>query len=168
MPVRGPAAGGGRAGGWRLWSLLPLLLLPLLPEEAWPAAIRDEVALAWALLPALWTAGFAWAFARTLRPGREPLIARYTRFDPRRDPAECAGYARGLTLFWAVALGLVSVVEFLALWAGFDLGLWPEAAILALFLGEHVVRSIRFPSGGIAWPTQTLAAILRAERAHHG
>jgi hypothetical protein len=44
----------------------------------------------------------------------------------------------------------------------------PDALLLGLFLGEHVVRSLYFPAGGIAWPLQTLRAIVRAERARHG
>jgi hypothetical protein len=160
--------GAGKALGWRLWATLPFLLLPFVPRDLWPDGVGAVLERIWVLLPAFWTAGFAWAFARTLRPGQEPLIARYIRFDDRRDPAECAGYARGLTLFWAVVLALFAVVEVAAPLAGIDPGLWPEAAMLVLFLGEHVVRSLLFPAGGIAWPTQTLGAILRAERARHG
>lgn len=167
MSVPGPA-GAGRWGGWRVWSAMPLLVLPFVPEEAWPAGLGPWVGLFWELLPAVWTGGLAWGFARTLRPGREPLISRYARFGGRHDPVETAGYGRGLTLFWALVLGLVAVVELAALAMRVDLRLWPEAAMLALFLGEHVVRSVRFPSGGIAWPTQTLVAIIRAERERHG
>jgi hypothetical protein len=158
----------GRRALWRVAAMLPFLIIWMVPEEAWPGGSGSVVALLWALLPALACIGFAWGFARTLRPGQEPLIARYIRFDERRNPAECAGYARGLTWFWAVVLGLVAVVELAALLRGVELGLAPDMLLLALFLGEHVVRSVMFPSGGIAWPTQTLGAILRAERARHG
>jgi uncharacterized membrane protein len=167
-----PVAGRSRleAGGRWLWRLsaLPLLVLWLVPQEAWPSRLGGAVELFWALLPGLTCAGLAFGFARSLRRGQEPLIARYIRFDERRDPVECAGYARGLTWFWAVVLAVVAVVELGAVARGVDLGMVPDALLLGLFLGEHVVRSLYFPAGGIAWPLQTLRAIVRAERARHG
>ncbi|HEY8609840.1 MAG TPA: hypothetical protein VIL69_00955 [Roseomonas sp.] len=165
-----PGSGGmaRRRALWRLLAVLPLLAIGALPEAAWPAGMGHAVGLLWELLPALFSAGFAWGFARTLLPGREPLIARYIRFDETRDDEQCAGYARGLTLFWAVALGVAAVAEAASVARGIELGYAPDAVLLALFLGEHAVRSLRFPSGGIAWPSQTLRAVIRAERARHG
>ena len=157
-----------RAAAWRLAAGVALLALWALPEAALPAGALalEERVTAW--LAPLAYAAFAWGFARTLAPGQEPLIARYSRFDERRDAAECAGYARGLTLFWAAALALTALGSAAALLAGQDPGWVPDLILLALFLGEHAVRSLRFPAGGIAWPDQTLRAILRAERARHG
>jgi hypothetical protein len=153
---------------WRVGVPLALLALWLLPELGWPPGIEDVARRFDALWPVLAYGGLAWAFLRTLRPGQEPLIARYIRFDPRRDAAACAGYARGLTWFWGVVLGLTMLAEVAAAIAGVDLGWGPDAVLLALFLAEHAVRSLRFPADGIAWPTQTLGAIIRAERAKHG
>ena len=150
-------------------ALALLLLLPwALPASAWPFGFGEWVGKGAAIFPALADAGIAWAFARTLRPGALPLIAEYIRFDERRDPVACAGYARGLTLFWAVTMAVLAAVELAAVLLGVDLGWAPEGTLLALFLGEHVVRSLRFPEGGIAWPAQTFRAILRAEVARHG
>jgi len=168
MPLPGRFRGPIRGGAWQLALGLPLLLAWALPEGVLPdgaGAVRDA-ALAW-LRPAAYAA-FAWTFARTLRPGQEPLIARYIRFDPRRNLAECAGYARGLTAFWAAVLALAAAGTAAALALGRDPGLLPDLLFLLLFLAEHAVRSLRFPAGGIAWPTQTLGAIVRAERARHG
>ncbi|WP_458094977.1 hypothetical protein [Roseomonas sp. WA12] len=158
------------SGGLAMWRPVlggVLLLVWAVPEAAWPAGLGRAIAAFWALMPAAVSAGMAWSFARTLRAGQEPLIARYTRFDETRDSQECAGYARGLTLFWAVVLGMAAVLELGCFAAGVEPGWVPDLVLLGLFLGEHAVRSLRFPAGGIAWPTQTLRAIIRAERAGH-
>ena len=152
---------------WRPVLGAVLLLAWAVPEASWPPGLGWAIGALWAVLPALVSAGLAWSFARTLRAGHEPLIARYIRFDETRDIRECAGYARGLTLFWALALGLAAAAQAVCLAAGISPGLVPDAVLLALFLGEHAVRSLRFPAGGIAWPSQTLRAIIRAERAGH-
>ncbi|TPG53521.1 hypothetical protein EAH89_16250 [Roseomonas nepalensis] len=152
-------------GAWLFRRLGPLAL----PGAAWLLFGHDAVLAVLPLVPALALAGFAWGFARTLRAEREPLIARYIRFDERRDDAECAGYARRLTGLWALALAAAALAQLVPL-AGGGAG-WhvvPPLLLLALFLGEHVVRSLRFPAGGIAWPDQTFRAILRSERARHG
>jgi hypothetical protein len=156
----------GRAG------LAALLLLFLGVEWAWPEAAGALALGLFGLLPAVACGLFSWGFGRTLRAGEEPLIARYIRFDDLRDPVECAGYARGLTVLWAVALGLAALLQLAPLLPGGPdrqgLAAATLAALLALFLGEHAVRSLRFPAGGIAWPSQTFRAMLRAERARHG
>ena len=165
-----PLSGGPLSGGLAVWRPVlggVLLLVWAVPEAAWPAGLGRAIGAFWALMPAAVSAGMAWGFARTLRAGREPLIARYIRFDEARDAEECAGYARGLTLFWAVVLGVAAVVELGCFAARVEPGWVPDGVLLALFLGEHAVRSLRFPAGGIAWPTQTLRAIIRAERAGH-
>ena len=105
-------------------------------------------------------------FAATLLPGREPLISRYTRFDFGHLPPDCAGYTRGLTLLWAVLLAGFAAAQAAAL-----SGLWRPSAVLgvevlvggALFLGEHLVRGLRFPHHGPA----TLRRTLRAVRLAH-
>ncbi len=107
-----------------------------------------------------------YGFAATLLPGREPLISRYTRCDFGHLPPDCAGYTRGLTVLWAVLLA-----GFAAAQAAILVGLWRPSAVLgvevlvggALFLGEHGVRSLRFPHHGPA----TLRRTLRAVRLAH-
>jgi hypothetical protein len=39
--------------------------------------------------------------------------------------------------------------------------------MIALFLGEHPVRSLRFPQFGIATPARTLRAVLAATLSRH-
>ncbi|MHB8680186.1 MAG: hypothetical protein ACYC7G_10665 [Rudaea sp.] len=108
-------------------------------------------------LPVLLTSFVAWLFARTLRAGRTPLIARaIAALDGPAwlaDPA-VAHYARRLTLLWATYLFLLaSGVAALALHAryGTTSGTWTQAAqrfcapgvplaIAALFIGEFALR----------------------------
>ena len=120
-----------------------------------------------AALPVLANLAGSWRFATTLRPGREPLITRYTRFDPGGCPAEVAGYSRRLTLIWAWFLGLFALAHAVVL-AGFGahaVVLAAEVALgLALFLGEHGVRNRRFPHHGRATPGRTLRAVRRAHQ----
>ena len=107
-------------------------------------------------------------FAATLLPGREPLISRYTRFDFGHLPPDCAGYTRGLTWLWAALLAGFAAAQAAALW-----GWWRPGAVLgaevavggALFLGEHVVRNLRFPHHGPATPRRTVRAVRLAHAA---
>lgn len=156
-------AGPPRTRPWRAAAALAL-----------PALFAAAPALAAWLFHAATTAGMVALsahFGLTLRPGREPLIARYTRFDFGHLPPECAAYARGLTAFWAGLLGLGAAVQALPL-AGVALPApapVPTVAMLALFLaiflGEHLVRGIRFPQHGPATPWRTCRAILSASAA---
>ncbi|WP_426955906.1 hypothetical protein [Muricoccus radiodurans] len=146
----------------------------LLIEWGWPDVADDAADALFAIVPAAACALAAWHFGSTLRPGREPLIVRYTRFDETRDPAEVASYARGLTGFWAGLLAASAVVHLLQLlpWAPDDgvMVFGSLGVLVVIFLAEHAVRSLRFRGSGIAWPTQTLRAMLRAElaeRARH-
>ncbi len=113
-------------------------------------------------LAALANAFLCWRFGATLLPGREPLITRYTRFDEGAVAQECLGYSRGLTVLWTVFLGGFATAH-----AAAFAGLWPTGTVLAaevlagaaLFLGEHPVRSRRFPHHGRATPLRTLRAV---------
>ncbi len=67
------------------------------------------------LVPPLFTAMIGWWFARSLRPGREPIIAKvvgalYARAGMPLSERH-RRYTRGLTLAWAVLLGLLTVVN---------------------------------------------------------
>ncbi len=109
-----------------------------------------------------------YGFAATLLPGREPLISRYTRFDFGHLPPDCAAYTRGLTLLWAVLLGGFAAAQAAAL-----AGHWRPSAVLgveaaaggALFLGEHLVRGLRFPHHGPATLRRTVRAVRLAHAA---
>jgi uncharacterized membrane protein len=122
-----------------------------------------------ALLPVLANLVVCWQFAATLRPGREPLITRYTRFDMGgRLPPELRGYTRALTALWALFLAGFAAAHALAL-AG-PLSHWPvllaEIGLgAALFLGEHTWRNLRYPQHGPATVMRTLRAVRLAREA---
>ncbi|MGH8214058.1 MAG: xanthomonadin biosynthesis protein [Rhodanobacteraceae bacterium] len=91
-----------------LWLALAALLLI-------PAAL-GRVQLALAGLPIAILGALAWLFARSL--GREPLIARCIRViesEQRLGLPGVAPYARGVTVYWAIVLGLQALV-LVAIW----------------------------------------------------
>lgn len=137
-----------------------LLAAVLAPDAALDAAERAP-----ALLPAIGFGTAAWWFARSLLPGREPLIVRWNRHDPRRDAAASAPYARALTRIWAVSLGAMTLASLAPLLPGGPgagaVALVNQALMALLFLGEHVIRAVVFRD--VTWPTDTLRAVLRAE-----
>lgn len=188
--LAGGAALAARLAGWtELALLLALLALGFALARQLPGAARwlalllcSGLAAAWPgigpeaaillppLLPSLGDLLLALHFGLTLGPGREALITRYTRADFGRLPPECLTYTRVLTGFWAL-LFLVLAPLHLALLLGLPpfprmgagLVMSSTAAVmLVLFLGEHAVRSLRFPQFGLATPARTLRAILRA------
>lgn len=87
------------ATGIAAWLLFAILMLA--------AALSGHLQLAFSALPILILAAVAALFARTLRSGREPLIARCIRVvesDQRLALPGVAGYARGVTIYWACVL----------------------------------------------------------------
>jgi uncharacterized membrane protein len=123
-----------------------------------------------ALLGALPLAGnllLAWHFGATLRPGREPLITRYTRAEQGFVAPGMAVYTRRLTWLWTMFFLAFATANLLTL-AGIGPAPGPSAVAnvalsLLLFLGEHPVRRALFPGVGPATPLSTLRAIWRAD-----
>jgi len=132
-----------------------------------------------AALPALIAALIGWIFARTLRAGRRPLIARMiAAMDGEgmlHDPG-IAHYARRLTGLWAAwqgALALIGVVLAVAAsccaaataWLPgprlFGAALLP-AAVIALLLGEFLLRPRLLPQAPRRTLPQFLHGLLRA------
>jgi hypothetical protein len=80
------------------------------------ALARSQYALTPLLLvPSVFTAMIGWWFARSLRPGREPLIAKvvgalYAQGGIPLTPRH-RSYTRQLTLAWALLLALMTVVN---------------------------------------------------------
>lgn len=77
------------------------------------AASSGHLQLAFSALPILILFALAALFARTLRTGREPLIARCIRViegDQRLALPGVARYARGVTLYWACVLALQAAI----------------------------------------------------------
>lgn len=70
--------------------------------------------LALMALPVVFLAAAAWLFARTLRRGGEPLVARFIRViegDARLALPGVRSYARGVTLFWACMLAAMACLS---------------------------------------------------------
>ncbi|HEV2621438.1 MAG TPA: xanthomonadin biosynthesis protein [Frateuria sp.] len=100
-----PALRAGRPGAWLAW-------LGLLGGLAWLAA-RGLAALALDAVPLLLNMLLAWLFGRTLRAGRQPLVAQFIEAiegAPRLAMPGIARYARLLTAFWAALLGVQALV----------------------------------------------------------
>lgn len=122
-----------------------------------------------AAVPVIGTLLLAWHFGRTLAPGQEPLIARYSRAEHGTLPPGVGRYAWWLTLAWAgFFLAFATVVAAGVAGAGPSPGRATAVmAVLsaALFLGEHALRARMFPALGPARPWRTLRAIWRVDAA---
>lgn len=95
-----PALSRGRMLAWLLW-------LALLGGIAWLAS-RGLATLALETVPVLVSGLIAWLFGRTLRGGRQPLVAQVIEAvegAPRLAQPGVARYARQLTWGWALLLG---------------------------------------------------------------
>jgi uncharacterized membrane protein len=122
------------------------LLCHVAGESENPPAAGFGIALPLAVNLAL-----CWLFGRTLAAGREPMIARFARLERGAElPADLARYARALTAAWsgfffamaAVSLGLALWGSVLA-WSLFT-NVINYALVALFFVGEYVVRRIRF------------------------
>lgn len=91
--------------GMAVWLVFAILMLC--------AALSGHLQLAFSALPIVILIAVATLFARTLQSGREPLIARCIRVvesEQRLALPGVAGYARGVTLYWACVLAAQAAV----------------------------------------------------------
>ena len=118
--------------------------------------------------PALISAYFLVLFGRTLLPGQEPLITRFSQvnFDGAVPPA-IARYTRQLTIVWTVLFAAMSV-ETIALGVFADLATWSwwanvinPAVALSFFFLEHAYRAVRYREWGHSSPLRTIAIMMR-------
>lgn len=125
-------AGSRQSGGWAVLALgsvlLMLLVEPLAQRRLWAwAALAASVWPLWLfsrtpwalvpvlLMPAVWLGLIGWVFGRTLRAGRDPLVARlvkalYGRAGIALSPRHHA-YTRLLTTAWAGLLGSLAALN---------------------------------------------------------
>jgi len=103
------------------------------------------------LPPVALNLGLAFAFGRTLRHGREPLISTFARLERGTLEPDLAAYTRSLTVGWvgffvgaaALSAALAFATPF-AVWGGF-VAVGNPFAVAAFFLGEFAFRKRRFP-----------------------
>lgn len=142
-----PALLRGRARAWLALAACAALLWRLAPTP-WPwQALR--------LVPAAFVAVVGYGFARTLRAGRVPLIARIVvaldGVGAEQLPDEVRRYARRLTLAWALLLAALALFDlWMALHATPEQWSWlanigDYVVILGFMLAEFAYRKRRFP-----------------------
>lgn len=146
-----PALRRGQPGAWLLW-LGALGLMAALAAVGLAALALDGVPVALNLL-------VAWLFGRTLRRGRQPLIAQFIEAiegAPRLAEPGLARYARRLTVFWtgllvaqALLLGVLLVCQvpggILAQWA--VASPWPVPQVWAqsyVHVGAYLLLGVAF------------------------
>ena len=103
------------------------------------------------LPPAAINVAFGLYFASTLRPGREPRIARFARLERGGTlPPDLAAYTRRLTWIWtalffgsAAAGLLLAALAPLVVWSTFANG-ESYLVVAGLFVGEYAWRVWRF------------------------
>ena len=147
------------------WIVLCSATAVLLPLAAWEQPVLLNAPI---LLPLVINLFLLFQFGRTLLPGCEPLIVRYCRIALGTVPADVQRYARRLTTLWS-AVFLFMAVECAVLAEFSSVETWSLFAnvlnyiiIVALFVGEHAVRSLVFPQYGIALPLRTGMAMWRS------
>jgi len=146
---------------WRVAAIVLLLAVPAVllvsaAEFAQPLVYIPPVAL---------NLGLAAVFARTLRPGSEPLISMFARLERGVLEPDLARYTRTLTGVWvgffvgsAALSAWLAAVAPAAVWGAFT-AVGNHVAVAALFLGEYVFRRWRFPQYRHASPV-ALAVIV--------
>lgn len=148
------------------------LALPLAGWGAWWLYANGHAALPLLLVPVVFVLAIAWIFARTLRPGTEPLITRIVAGieggTPQTVEPALRRYTRNLTMAWAVALVAMAVANLVLAMLASPAGLlesvgvasplpitweqWSWCANLlnygvigGFFLIEFAIRKRRFP-----------------------
>jgi uncharacterized membrane protein len=134
------------------------LLTHFVLRDSWGAAAASGLTHAAAYLVMLWY------FGRTLRGGEQPLITRLALSVHGSLPPEIAAFTRRVTLAWCVFFAGQVLVSLLLLalapfetWSTF-VNLLNVPLLVAMFLGDHLYRALRFPD----YPRASIGRILRA------
>jgi uncharacterized membrane protein len=96
-------------------------------------------------LSALFLAGSAFFFGRTLRAGQTPLIEQIARVSDPAMTVPMQRYTRWLTAVWAAYFVIAALVAVGVRNAGASAGAWVWAGAGLLFVGEHWLRPRFFP-----------------------
>lgn len=144
----------------------------------WLAAI-GALAATWAIVPAALVylphaalnIALGSYFASTLRPGREPRIARFARLVRGGTlPPDLAKHARRFTWIWtalffgAAVVGLIlALFASIAIWSTFT-NVVSYLLVAALFVGEYLWRKSRFPHHRHAPLSKVVRIVMRDGR----
>lgn len=131
-----------------VWLLLGSLVAATLAERLADVSVAHY-------LPSILVPGLlAFVFARTLLPGRTPLITRFARDVMNHHSEEITRYTRGVTLLWAVVLSILTLEAVLLAvfsrpetWSLFTNGI-NYLIVVAVFAVELIVRRARLGSQG--------------------
>ncbi len=132
----------GRGAAWLGLGAIALGLTTLVPYDA---AIRMLY-----LPPIAWPLAVLLSFAISLLPGRTPLVSAIAARVHQPMPPGLAAYTRGVTWLWTLVIALMLTAN-LALtfsgsrlsWSAFTNG-GDYLVLVAVFLGEYLVRRLRF------------------------
>ncbi len=109
-----------------------------------------------------------WFFARTLAPGREPLVTAIARFARGRLDPEVERYTRHVTWAWcgffaanAVASAALAALAPLEAWSLFA-NVLATPLFALMFAGEYAYRRRRFPALEHVPPLQLLERLVKA------
>jgi uncharacterized membrane protein len=130
------------------------------------AARRGAPAAQWVLLLEHGgiNASLAFAFGRTLLPGRQPLISGLAQIVHGKLSPCVAGYTRRVTWAWALYFGLTSAASVLlfslaplSVWSAFST-VFSLLFLTAMFAGEYLVRIFVVPRSERAGLVESIAA----------
>jgi uncharacterized membrane protein len=134
---------------------LPWWLIAAAAAAALVAGLMDRaIAARLAFLPPILVYVFlCWMFARTLAPGREPLVTRIARLVREGPlPEALVVHTRRVTWLWAVALAVMAAVSLglarfaePATWSLFT-NVVSYGVLGALFVLEYLYRLVRYPA----------------------
>src|SRR5258706_7019467 len=145
-----------RRVGIGLLLAVPLVVLSAAADFARPLVFVPPVAL---------NLGLAVVFARSLRPGCEPLISTFAQAERGTLEPDLARYTRTLTMLWAAFfVGAAAASALLAIfaspaWWGWFVGAGNYAAVALFVVREYLLRRVPFPQYPHASPP-ALAAIV--------
>lgn len=157
----------GASGRWLvLWAVLGgLMVLVLIAALAGMPGLAQIILLP----PVLMNGLLLFIFGRTLLPGQEPLITRFSRLEWDTVTDDLERYTRRLTTGWTVlfALTLVASILFaayadLATWS-WVVNLGGPAVCVVYFLSEHLYRNHRFGGSIPVSPLRTIRIMLRPD-----
>lgn len=152
----------------RVLIVLGLVIVTLWGVQALAIYVDVSLAMAVKLPPILIHFYLAWMFGRTLRPGHEPLVRRFSRLSRGTAIPELESYVRLVTVLWAVTMTAMALVALIAaVTASLQTWTWTvnvglPVGTVALFLGEHAYRAVRFRHLGMNSPLKTLRTLVEA------